>query len=180
MPTVRKKPDPPKPLEGPPAAQLVPVQAPATVLDWKGYFDQFCMEHSVDGGSFVVDEGRLLFGDGWSCSADDHTGPYWPPPMELEHLLELQVRYWRRRRGIVKAARDDLAHQLKALDDLRLGYALPLMAKRILVSERGFEYIDPQQPYAPLDWEAIGARLRWLTDDVANCDRRLRALGEEP
>lgn len=155
-------------------------RAPVVVLDWAAYFREFCAAHTVRGGGYVVDGGRLLFGDGWTAAADDHRGPYLPPPADPLLLTRLLGRYWRRRLRIVRAELKKATDTLEGLDELRRNYPLPLTARRVLVTETGAAAVDPNDPYGPVDWAALANRVRWLGRDALDCEAELRSLGESP
>lgn len=169
---------PPRPRRELPVPRSQPA-APRLDVDWAAYFRDFCAAHTVNGGGPVVDGGTLLFADGWRYAVDAYEGPEYPPPDDLEALLDLQRRYWRRRRDIVRAERDGLAFRLEGLSNLQRDRAIPLPVTRYLAVEGGREVIDPDRPTGEVDWAALAERLRWLTADVAACERELLALGED-
>lgn len=175
---VIRKPREPKPPADAPPDQLQ--RAPIVVLDWPAYFREFCQAHTVRGGGYVVDGGRLLFGDGWTAAADDHKGPYTPPPADPRLLAALLVRYWRRRLQIVRGECKRAADTLEGLRELSRNYPLRLTAKKVLVTEAGLPTVDPSDPYGPVDWTALTARLHWLQQDVLDCEAELTSLGERP
>jgi hypothetical protein len=62
----------------------VAVERLEVAVNWQELFMEFCRQH---GGDPVFHDGRLLFQDGWTHSADNHRGPSWPPstePIELD------------------------------------------------------------------------------------------------
>lgn len=170
---------PPRPRRQLPVPRARPAP-PRLDVDWPSYFRDFCRAHEVAGGGPVVDGGVLLFGDGWRYALDAYEGPEYPPPADLEHLLDLQRRYWRRRLQVVRAERDGLAHGLEGLNNLQRDRAVPLQVRRYLADEGGRELPDPDRPVGEPDWDALVERLRWLAGDVATCERELLALGETP
>lgn len=172
-----KRPEPKAPPVGTPEAPFG--RAPVTVLDWAAYFREFCLAHVVRQGGYVLDGDRLLFGDGWTCALD-HRGPYRAPPTDPRALRQLLGRYWRRRLQIVRAEYRKAADALEGLDELRRNYPLPLLARRVIVTEAGGLAPDPADPTGPVDWTALGARAAWLREDALACELELRRLGETP
>lgn len=139
--------------------------------DWKSFFQSFRAAHGMWP---VVDGGRLLFPDGWSCAADSYAGPYLPPPVHPEDVIALQRRYWRRRWVIVKAERDRAEKELRRLRDLQR--AVP---GELTVFGRGIDEGDRvvRVPGQPMPWDDKVERLRWLIKDEHECLRELNNLG---
>lgn len=144
---------------------------PRVVLDWRAYFYKFVEAH----GEPIVDGNVLLFQDGWRYSADDYAGPEYPPPKELQALLELQIRYWKRRRIIVRAERDRLDSTIQGLDELRKSRPVPLQ-RAVIAWDDVSGKLSRQN--TDIDWFALKERLKWLIEDVRRCDDALHQLGE--
>lgn len=158
-----------------PEPKTVPISTPLDAfkpvkIDWREYFKLFCLQH---GQWPIYDEGRLLFPDGWSYAADDYAGPEWSPPKSISLLAELQVRYWRRRKEIVKAERDKLEHHLKGLAQMQRERPIPLQRSWAAYDEDG----RVSRSSGEIDWAMLAERLRWLTQDVIDCENNLKELG---
>lgn len=147
-------------------------RAPLVRLDWRAYFKEFCELHGRDPVSY---RGRLLFPDGWTYSSSDYAGPEWPPPDDPAELLAVQSSYWRRRRGIVRRERDELRLAVQSLAEMQRCKSVPLQQ---VVQMRDSETNQRVTSRKPLDLDGLKARLAWLEEDVAECDRHLAELGE--
>ncbi len=147
-------------------------RVPTVHLDWDEFYKVFCQAH----GNWPVQVGgQMLFADGWSCNALSTAGPYNEPPSDLDHLVSLQVRYWRRRRDIVTGLRDRCENLLRSLNDLQKQHRLPLMQAQVRWDDEVGRFAKTN---GEVDWEAIGLRLLWLAEDVVRCNRELAELGE--
>lgn len=139
------------------------------VLDWPAYFTGFCVEH---GSNPVLHGGRLLFSDGWTYSRTSHRGPEWPPPPEPERS-RLMLVYWRKRRAVVESLRSALADTLEGLRNLQAVKSAQIMHRVIRRDEASGKRRIESVPFHP---KAMEDRLEWLTEDVRECDRKVREL----
>lgn len=178
MPKTIKAPNPKAPAGSPPVVRTPPARVEP---DWQAYFMRFVEAHAVEGGGPVIDGGVFLFGDGWRYALA-YEGPEFPPPGDVVELIDLQRRYWRRRRAVVKSERDGLAFQLEGLRRQSQERPTPLMLKRYKINEiTGGLYRDAADPTQEADgdfWYTMAKRLQWLNDDHDLCTRELRDLGE--
>lgn len=113
--------------------------------------------------------GRLLYQDGWTCSAHDWHGPEWPPPREKEQLRQLKNAYWTERRRIVKSELDALLRLVQEVELYQASTKIPL---RQILTGKG-----RRAESVPLDLSPLRDRIEWLIEDMANCDNNL--VGEQ-
>lgn len=143
--------------------------------DWQEYFNRFMAAHGQDG--YVQDEGRLIFSDGWTCSADDYAGPYTEPPRDFAVLRDLKVRFWRRRYNLIKVQRDDALNELSNLVDLQKRMPGELMAKGPVNWDADAQaYV--RIPSQPVDWETLTMTLNNLDRLTREAEQKLLNLGE--
>ncbi len=134
------------------------------VLDWKAYFVSFCELH----GEPVLTKGRLLFRDGWTYSSTDYQGPEYPPPKNLDELDVLILEYWTLRQSTVYKQLLKLQHELKTIRDVAQSRSMPL--KRTIRNEEG------KTEAVTLTTDAIELKINWLSDDLLECDDRLKEI----
>lgn len=137
------------------------------VLDWKGYFVEFCRVH----GEPVEMGGRLVFRDGWSYSATDYEGPEWPPPPKFEELDELVFKYWVTRQGLLSRLLATLTHQLGQLEDLTKARSLPVQQQVVVDTDAG-----KRRGYRPLDLSLLRSKVAWVRADLEEAESRLKEI----
>lgn len=142
-------------------------------LDWKAYFYEFCRVHGPQ--EPVEHGGRLLFRDGWTYSATSYEGPEWEPPKSFEELDALVARYWIIRRGRVTVTRDILVAQLQRLEELKASKSLPLHQVVTVHDTDG----NKVRQTIPLLLTGLQQRLRWVREDLVECDKRLEEIARE-
>jgi hypothetical protein len=146
-------------------------------LDDRGYFLEFCEAH----GRYPIHHlNNLLFPDGWTYSSTDYGGPEWPPPEDPREQRGLRKVYWSRRREIVTAERDSLFHQLEGLKELATKKSVPLQqvgrVKSDGVGHDGRPVSTWTTVRGPVDFGTLEGRLKWLQEDVAECEAKLKEL----
>lgn len=142
-------------------------------LDWKAYFYEFCRVH---GPQEPVDHGgRLLFKDGWTYSAFAYEGPEWEPPSNFDELDALVVRYWIIRRGWLEVMLSSLVLQLQKLQETIAGKSLPLRQVVVKHDAAGKQVRES----VVLTMTGLEQRIKWVRDDLCECDVRLREIATE-
>jgi len=141
-------------------------------LDWRAYFLKFCEEH----GDPVPFEGRLLFPDGWTYSDRRYEGPEWPPPTDEAELRRITTWYWRLRKITVRAEAERILNMVKWIDENQYGRGAPLQHRVQPVDDNGQPF-GPSVP-ADVDPTALRERLKFLDDDVAECEAKIKEIGD--
>lgn len=141
---------------------------PEANLDWQAYFKEFCLAH---GNNPIMFGGVLLFEDGWTYSAHDHSGPEWSPPKDVEELHQLMLAYWQRRRAIVQHEAKQLAQHIHHLEELQQSRKVPLQQ---VIAWFDSEAKRWHKETGPLDLEGMRGRLQWLDDDVQMCEEKVK------
>ena len=146
-------------------------------LNWKAYFDAFSEAH---GGDPVLNEGRLLFRDGWTYACSSYAGPEWPPETK-EDELRLRECYWRRRLNIVLGIRTNLAAQLDHLRNLQSTRKVKLKQVLIGIGEDGFRRVrrPERDGEDDVDFAELEDNLSWHNEFVAQCNAELAVIEEE-
>lgn len=144
-------------------------------IDWRAYWDRFRELH----GDPVPYKGRMLHPDGWTYSATDYKGPEWPPPADENELRTMQRHYWLIRRKLVRLERAHLWQQLKGLRELISSRSAPVNPESVVVDrdESTGKLTWTRSVVEPAEWET--GRLKWLDDDIAACDQRIKELEGE-
>lgn len=160
-----------------PVANILPRPAPPRDqrFDWRGYFVEFCRAH----GEPVEAGGRLLFRDGWMYSKSSYEGPEWPPPADAGEMDALIVKYWTHRRRTVERDLATWAHKLEATKTLQAAHSLPLQ-EAVVVERQTSAGPVRRRGYAPFNWAATEQRVRWLRQDLAECDEKLNEIRSFP
>jgi hypothetical protein len=142
-------------------------------VDWVELFKDFCQKH---GNEPVFWQGRLLFEDGWTHSADSHRGPSWSPPTEPLELRRLKTEYWMERRRLVRAELDRLEEMVEQLSRLSMvrGGNVPIISRSVADGRFNIE----RATFDPATFQA--ERIGLLQADVDKCDARLKELRDEP
>lgn len=138
-------------------------------LDWKAYFLEFCKVH----GEPVQQCGRLLFRDGWTYSSTAYEGPEFPPPLDLGELDVLVREYWTIRRTALFKLMNQLLEQQNNLKKLEASHSMPLQ-QMTTQSENG----QKRRGYKPLNTESLELHIDWVSDDLKECNERLREIEE--
>lgn len=159
-----------RPLKTERPVHLRPTHVPK--IDWKQYFKEFCAEH---GHWPIQDGGRLLFPDGWSCSASDYAGPYVAPPDNLEHLVQLKVKYWKRVLDIVHNDRSKLERDMLGLAEVQTAMNTELPVAHLRFDDEVDRYVRFHQR---VDWQHLKMRLQWLVDEERTALEHLVNLGQ--
>ena len=139
-------------------------------LDWFAYYERFKAEH----GNPVEYKGKLLFSDGWTYSLTDYGAPEWPPPKNLMELQNLQREYWKIRLEVVQK---ELLVLTKTLEDLRILQEL----KNVPLQGRVATWDDSKRIRGELGDLELGdfeKRVKWLRDDVIECEEHLTRIAE--
>lgn len=139
-------------------------------LDWRAYFLRFCEEH----GDPVPFEGRLLFPDGWTYSNCRFEGPEWPPPTDETELRRITTWYWRLRKITVRAEAERILNMVKWIDENQHGRGAPLQHMVQFVDDEGRLRGEARD----LDPTALRERLKFLDDDVAECETRIKEIAD--
>ena len=152
-------------------------------LDWKAYFQEFCLAHGGDPLVYMENKetglgGYLLFPDGWMYSRSDYSGPEYPPTSPEDARLKFN-HYWSRRRDILL---QELKDRLAQLEDLTLKqdrYSAPLVQRVEYRTEDDSGQTKLQVASEPLDLASQLAELRGLQAAYQECLSRL-SQGPEP
>ena len=146
-------------------------KGPQVELDWTAYYNEFKQLH----GKWPVKyKGRVLFPDGWTYSASELAGPEWPPPTDPEELRKLQLAYWLIRRGMVRDEHHVLKTTVEFLADLQSKKSAPLQHKHFVYNDETGRH--SLQSDAVNVAEMRAGRLKWLEDDLVECEERIHQL----
>lgn len=142
-------------------------------MNWRDYWNRFRETH----GDPVPYKGRLLFADGWMYSATDYRGPEWAPPEDEGELRKLQLHYWLVRRRIVDLEHRQLWTVIKQIKETRASRSAPVRAETttFAADDQGKMKMTRQE-VDEVQWERT--RLKWLKDDISNCERMIERIKE--
>lgn len=137
-------------------------------FDWREYFLSFFVRH----GEPVEHGGKLLFRDGWTYSLTTYEGPEWPPPTDFAELDALITRYWVIRLRLLTPIAMQLAEDLRRIKELQESKSLPLQHHVTYEDDRGAR----KREVRPFDVTRHEERLKWVRDDIRECNERLKEL----
>ena len=161
-------------------------------INWAAYYAEFSRVH---GGSPVLyrqdkDTGKggyLLFRDGWMYSPTDYTGPEYAP-LNKEDCFYKMRQYWLIRERVLALDLRELksdALELARLQDSRsatmlngtLGVVHTMVTESDL-DDSGRKISRQKSVSVDLDW--LVAKIRDLTNDVAQCRKEREKLTPPP
>jgi hypothetical protein len=139
-------------------------------LDWDAYYLKFKEVH----GDPVLFKGRLLFGDGWTYSSSDTSGPEYPPNKDSKQRIKDQLVYWGIRKHKVKVELQLLQNVVAELKELQVTHSIPLQQKRITFDEDKKQHIIDA---TDVDVQSIElGRLFWLEQDLLLSQEKILEL----
>ena len=152
---------------------LLSLTQPHVRIDMNAYYETFKAAHGLP---LEVQEGTLVFPDGWTYSAV--WGDHWEkaPPKNKDDLRALLMGYWTMKRNMVRAERDRIWQEMENLKQLQSMRSLPL---QMLVPE----YDDEgkrvgKNRSGPVDFEVLEFKHRCMNEDLAEAEDRLKELAE--
>lgn len=152
----------------PPNASTLSQRSDKVRLDWRAYFEQFCLTN----GEPVHYKNRLLFRNGWQYSSTEYEGPEYLPPANTEELDALVLEYWKIRQSSLSALVAKLIHERDTLKKLQQSRSVPLQQATIAEDEQGHK----RRSYKPVSLELLNMRIQWVQVDLEECDTRLKEI----
>lgn len=146
--------------------------AKALHLDWKAYFDDFCLAH----GDPVEYGGRVLFPDGWTYSLTSYKGPEWQPPLDPKALRDLQIAYWGVRYNTTLAQFEMLKGFLQDILKLQQGRDRPLKHKYVVTTDTG-EGVIREVLVGDVTTSAYRQKLLEMSTELKRCKEAIKELG---
>ncbi len=147
-------------------------QLPQLQLDWRAYFLGFCEAH----GDPLPFEGRLLFPDGWTYSDRRYEGPEWPPPEDPVELKRITLWYWKLRKMTVSGELAKVREMVNWVKQNQQGRGARLQYRAWIEGEQGQGRFEAKD----LDPLALELRQRFLEDDLAECESKMKELTDGP
>lgn len=154
-------------MEIPNLLQLVP----DIKLDWKTYYQQFCMIH----GEPVMHEGLQLFPDGYRYSATDYAGPEIPPPTDEKELLFLFRAYWGIRYSMVKAEWSKVNELWSNLRNMQSVRSVQLHHRFFFKEETSGKR---KSKTSQINLQMFEDRAKWLKADMEACQAKLEEYAD--
>lgn len=139
------------------------------VLDWLDYFVEFQKKH----GEPVIYGGKLLFPDGWTYSATDHSGPEWPPSKDKDELQKYLKAYWITRKSVIQHLAFELNSLIEGIEEVQRCRDIALPVWTIKKSET-----DERQVFRKsfVDLQDLQSKVTWYNNEIKTCNAELEKI----
>ena len=144
------------------------------VIDWEGYFENFCEVHGPDP---ITDPSRnyLLFQDGWRYHSTRPSGPEFPPDDE-SHAVALKKQYWTLRIGKAERELEYLKARISTLRNLQDSLSATIPVHTTIYDEGLGREVHVSRP---VDFDLLEARVTWLERDLQDAAFKIKELSKE-